>query len=868
MSERNQRSEPTHPGAAASSSGDRAAPSGEGATSGGGGAVPSRDRNAPSGDRAARGTRKWSFVTAPLVILFLICIGQAAGAVIADIGAHHAHSFGAFVGGLRARDWIFGAFLASSAVYVWLQRAGVVAFFRSMHVGVSLVSLSCLAVLTGVLIPQIEGFEDPTERVTASNHESQYQQFRFAEGFFFYHLMHPYGAGMPKGILPPQVTQGLEKFGQRYGKEERDNREKEMKAAFSGQAKSAEIDAFVKTHDVALRRFFDVATALELNRTYKSNWFASLLGLLWLGVFFNTFKGRPSTWLTARKAGWFVVHCGVMILLLGGAWSKLKTDRGIMHLDTRYDPTDEYWAYMSPEKRTRMPFFVKVDRFARRPWKTLEVGFRDDNFKSRLPEYTLWPGRVLELDKQPDENGEMRPELRIEVKSLAERARVNTPRFWEAEKADDPKGIGALVELSTIDARALAERAQTGRQDDDPGRGDTVLLKPDSRSNLYYDPQWKYRVITSYGADPTADAHAAFPSNTNVLGYLDVRVAAHGDVRPTRTPFNLGSHIDVPGGYAIDVREATANFQLDPNGRTEIRDPRPLREQTPRNPAVWLSITKDGVDAERRLVLEGVDWEENDHQSKFKHSQVAINVEWERWECDGPPRFVLHWGASSAPTLIGEDGAEHAVAIGEALPLPGDTRLVPRQFLRNARFEKNIELLSRNVEGPKYDPDFYSNDPTGAELEVTSYPDTPRQQVERVRMASTDQSLADQFDSSDDRFYLRYYNNDKGFPFEWRSVLSIYQKDADGKLYKVDLGPESEREIRVNDYFYYRGYRFFQTNAIPELPTYSGIGVVYDPGIPIVLFGMYTIILGTVLAFTVRPIAEAYGKRARAKGAA
>jgi hypothetical protein len=72
----------------------------------------------------------------------------------------------------------------------------------------------------------------------------------------------------------------------------------------------------------------------------------------------------------------------------------------------------------------------------------------------------------------------------------------------------------------------------------------------------------------------------------------------------------------------------------------------------------------------------------------------------------------------------------------------------------------------------------------------------------------------------------------------------------------------------VNDYFYYRGYRFFQTNAIPELPTYSGIGVVYDPGIPIVLFGMYTIILGTVLAFTVRPIAEAYGKRARAKGAA
>jgi hypothetical protein len=67
----------------------------------------------------------------------------------------------------------------------------------------------------------------------------------------------------------------------------------------------------------------------------------------------------------------------------------------------------------------------------------------------------------------------------------------------------------------------------------------------------------------------------------------------------------------------------------------------------------------------------------------------------------------------------------------------------------------------------------------------------------------------------------------------------------------------------VNDYLYYRGYRFFQTNAEPEFPTYSGIGVVYDPGIPVVLFGMYTIIVGTLLAFIVRPIADAYGKRGR-----
>jgi cytochrome c biogenesis protein ResB len=100
-------------------------------------------------------------------------------------------------------------------------------------------------------------------------------------------------------------------------------------------------------------------------------------------------------------------------------------------------------------------------------------------------------------------------------------------------------------------------------------------------------------------------------------------------------------------------------------------------------------------------------------------------------------------------------------------------------------------------------------------------------------------------------------------PFEWRSVLSIIETDNAGQPFEVKLGTEQDREIRVNDYFKYKGYRFFQTNAIPEDPTYSGIGVVYDPGIPIVLVGMYTIIAGTVIAFLLRPVVLASRKRAQ-----
>src|SRR6185503_5478781 len=109
---------------------------------------------------------------------------------------------------------------------------------------------------------------------------------------------------------------------------------------------------------------------------------------------------------------------------------------------------DEYWAFNSPDKRTRMPFALKLDRFARKDWPTLEVGFNDANFTSRPPTWTLWPGRTIELDYNENAEGKLAPSLRIEVLELAKRAKVLAPRFWDAP--GDPQGIGALAQLSVI----------------------------------------------------------------------------------------------------------------------------------------------------------------------------------------------------------------------------------------------------------------------------------------------------------------------------------------------------------------------------------------------------------------------------------
>jgi cytochrome c biogenesis protein ResB len=86
-------------------------------------------------------------------------------------------------------------------------------------------------------------------------------------------------------------------------------------------------------------------------------------------------------------------------------------------------------------------------------------------------------------------------------------------------------------------------------------------------------------------------------------------------------------------------------------------------------------------------------------------------------------------------------------------------------------------------------------------------------------------------------------------PLEWQSKLSILEFDEHGHPVEVAGG-----EVRVNDYFIHGGYRFFQTNHNPNDPTYSGIGVVYDLGLPLVLWGLYCVMFATAFIFLIMPL--------------
>jgi len=548
-------------------------------------------------------------------------------------------------------------------------------------------------------------------------------------------------------------------------------------------------------------------------------------------------------------------------MLGGGLVSHLMTDRGILELWLGEGPKDTYYRHYRGDKFSQMPFELGLERFARKEWKALEIYALEEDFRTRPPRYTLWPGRTIPLDWQASSDGGLdRSRLSVRVLELHDHAVVGTPTVREGAPG---KAHGALpvvaLEVPDIEARLAHPAADPSRR--------TAYFSPAAGNQGYFDPADQFRLVV--GHEVTAES--LFPvEEGRVVGTLDVEVRTALADHPIPVRVRLGETVDVPGGWKIAFVDATSDLDVREPDKTRLMagstNRVPLERQANRIKAVWIDIhPPDGGEVERRLILEAIDPIENGLQDTYEHSDVIARLRWDRWSSPGPERFALVWDAAGKAELVGQSSGErHALALGARLPLPGPTEVTLAGMYQNAEFEKNIEFREGPPRDPDgFDPSFYTRDARGVVLEVVYDPGTELEESERVVMATTEVGRSNVWITPDERFAFVFLENTEGFPYDWRSVLTVWKTDPDGRRYKVDAGTSKQREIRVNDYFKYGGYRFFQTNAKAEDPSYSGIGVVYDPGIPMVLTGMYTIILGTVLAFLVRPILEARRRRAK-----
>ena len=77
----------------------------------------------------------------------------------------------------------------------------------------------------------------------------------------------------------------------------------------------------------------------------------------------------------------------------------------------------------------------------------------------------------------------------------------------------------------------------------------------------------------------------------------------------------------------------------------------------------------------------------------------------------------------------------------------------------------------------------------------------------------------------------------------WKSHLVLLDRENNA------LPGESKAVVKVNDFMYYGGYRFYQTDAKKEDPRYSGIGVTKDPGLPFLYSSYVSLALGVFMMF-------------------
>ncbi|MFQ5749124.1 MAG: hypothetical protein ACE5H3_06665 [Planctomycetota bacterium] len=819
------------------------------------------------GDRGGRGAGRrqagkgfsWGFRNAFGTILVLAVWAEVLAGLVARMQAAE---------GPSRWFWAAGFFLAVlpfPAAVIYFGRV-VFGFFRSIKVGVINLVFLGLGSMAGVLFHQ----EDPNApippveegmTVFETGRYNHYLDFRHAHAYFTFHLLHGPLGGKVYHLLPgtpatcavdekeiASKIQVLEKrlpeIRSRLGEDFAVGLKASSEAGLRTRGENREIQALETSWDDFWWTLFTWADRLDFLRVYKSPWFACFWVILFGGVLSNTFRGGWRRLLRPGKWGFAATHAGVMLVILGAALGRFREERGILELHVG-ERSDHYMGYDRIQRPflNRVPFQVKLDAFRADLHDVLQVVFvkkkpdgqLDYEFAlDRQPKFRIYPGLKLAFDR--DEEG--RPALQLEILEY-ERQAVMGLRIRPAEAEEDGIPLARVV-LEADSGGPRAPVVLLPLREETPGQNRILVDGPGGLRVAYLPVQ------------DEAGARAALEHPVpRRYAVLRPRLAGGGTSLP---PIEV-----VPGGvsrlesgqdsYQVEILDAMAHLRLqrNPEGKLEPAAIDPIEHQEPTIPAVHLRITNSQGASEERWILQ-----EEFHQDPSRvFPGLKFEMDWDAWAYPALGRWLL-MQLPDGHLLLGELGRPdslHTLASGGRAPLAPGIRL------------HLLEAYPRAVPEPTFHAvpgsDFYNPAPAAIRLKVVeARPGDPAVPRERTLVLSTREGIGQQLlrytgpDGEGREVVLQFQEDQQDLPVEWRSRLSFFeQQPGTGRWEPVQSG-----EIRVNDYLVHSGFRFFQTNARPEDPTYSGIGVVYDPGMMAVLFGLYLVALGTFVVFLVKPL--------------
>lgn len=767
-----------------------------------------------------------------------------------------------------------GSFLALSA-------RRIVEFFLSIRVGIAVLVFFALGSVASVLVHP----RDPDrylDRGPEDQERMHREDFAWATGYFLYHLSRPYGIGMPRFEVPSEAEKGLRRIAAQYGARVANQERSGMRTALNGQVRGDEIRDFIARNRTSLDRAYNVCRFLQLNGTrsgkgaWTSDWFTALMILLFAVVLTNTFRrgiaravaqGDPGTFgflpalpaallwdlrslFSLQRIGFLVTHLGVLTSLAGGLLSKATEERGVVKLSV--DPVRElipresyrFQLYSGGVRTFDPTFAVRLAAFRADYRDNLEIQFLDSPSKARtIPRYRFfeaWKGRSIGLEF--DENGEGNPKTIVRVLDHYPRADVRL----ELEERGPQESPRHALEAAGPALRVGFAMGAEGRLVDAGGAylfpGDTEL------SQLYDLPGIRIRLETVANEEAQSERLAA-SFEGEALGRLGVVVGDDAVTPAVSGDIAVGREFafDTPQGQAtIKILRALPDARLSPSAAGSL-EPQfanlSPEDVPPLHPGIQCLVTPPRG-------REGTAWFYENPRDAIGGADGAIHVGgarvrvfllWDRWRSPARVRYRLVTGPGLPLKFVkvGTSSAEE-IRIGQAIPLDGGTLL---RVEARADRPKLVPVVTPVAGDRDADKVFFDTSrPPAARIEVEG----PEGRAE-FTLAATE--LADEAVYGG-RLKLRFFENTFELPREWKSKLEFLEPDAEGKEWVV----KSTQTIRVNDYAKYRGYRFFQTDANHQLPGYSGVGVVKDDGIELVLVGLYAVVFGVAYVFLVKPL--------------
>ncbi len=806
----------------------------------------------------------------------------------------------------------FFAVLPLLAVLVY--RFGLIFdFFRSVKVGVVNLIFIGLGAILGVLFHQ----EDPNRPIPEGAIESlvewqesgssqpwtreqrmawaNYLDFRTAQAFFGYHFLRslpwiPDALGVPnrlaaarESIEEKMVTlrQRLPELEARFGEEFRVALETGSERGLETREENADVAELETLWNDFWWSLYVWADRLDLIRVYKSDWFAVLWAILFFGVLSNTFRGGWRRLLRPSKWGFAIVHGGVLLVLLGAWHGRLVEARGIvqMHIGEmkseflRYDlQTQRFQPLGLFGVPTGRPFHVKLDAFRADHHDVLDVTYLTVDENGRFaPEFALdrphrsrvYEGQVLHFDWGPfqrpaewaglteerileeylrpagieevPEEGDIVPHLTVRVLEYIPQARLE--EYVRPASAEEAGAQVGLIQFGFYDG--------DGQEPEESA----IRFGVDMEREAFDDPVF-------HAHSGTRIQHLVSPDEDFARKRLERPVQETYGTLFVATPARpRGQPFEVLPGEVYRVAEEDREFEIrvlrvtptlilqrSPGGDLEGVPAEGPVETTPAvNPAVEVEVRDLATgEMERRWVLQ------NEFQPPdTRFPELEIGFRWDEWRAPCRLRlttFMLNDGT----VLLGRNGEPDSLRTlrpEERYPLDANHSLA----VLSAAFRGKVEQRAEPVE----EADFFHSAPAAVRVEVRS---PTRRQVTLLSAERRDlgDTLFAYTGPEQERriVWLSFHEDMEDMPLEWRSRLSFYEIPEGGAHpVPVDTG-----EIRVNDYYTFKGFRFFQTDARPQDPTYSGVGVVYDPGIPMVLAGLYMVLGGSFLVFIFFPL--------------